>query len=71
MAEGELKVGDIVQITGESQRWCGCFVVVTELKSFGIQGYMPVPHVNTVGTAYVRLNKEDYERVGTAVLVAE
>jgi hypothetical protein len=50
-------------------RWPGTLVVVTEEKSWGIVGYMPMPNGSdrtneVVGKAYVRINTEDFTVVG-------
>lgn len=68
---GALKAGDIVQITNDSHHWFGCLIVVSEPKSFGCQGYVSIPKDNRgdVADAYIRLNHDDYERVGHAALV--
>ena len=58
-----MKVNDIVQV-GLDHEWVGCLVVVTEVKTWGIQGYVQVP---MQGAAYVRLKNEDFEKVGEAV----
>ena len=59
---------DIVQVTNDDNEWFPCLVVVSELKAFGIQGYTSIPKK---GQAYIRLKFEDYEKVGTALVVAE
>jgi hypothetical protein len=58
----DLKVGDIVQVTPDKEMWCGCMVVVTELKNFGIQGY--VQSAGVPGQQYIRLNFDDFEPTG-------
>ena len=68
---GEIAVSDIVQITDESHHWFPCLVVVSELKSFGIQGFVFIPHNDgkPAGEAYIRLTAGSFEKVGTAVIV--
>jgi hypothetical protein len=70
---GELLPGDIVQITNEGHHWFPSLIVVSELKSFGIQGFCFMPHNDGSGTgeAYIRLRREEYERVGVAVIMSE
>jgi hypothetical protein len=58
----ELKVGDIVQVTPDKEMWGGCMVVVTELKNFGIQGY--VQSAGVPGQQYIRLNFDEFEFTG-------
>ncbi len=64
--------GDIVQITDASHGWYPALVVVDEVKSFGCQAYMIHIKSNDPssknGTAYIRLNRNQYERVGRAVI---
>lgn len=62
-----VQVNDIVQVTNQDNDWFPCLVVVTEIKSFGIQGYTSVPRG---GDAYIRLMSADYEKVGTAAVVS-
>lgn len=65
--------GDIVQIVDENHHWFPSLVVVTELKAFGIQGFVFIPHNDgtPAGQAFIRLKREQYERVGTAVIVPD
>lgn len=68
----EHKVGDVFQIKPEHGRagWIGAFVLATEIKSWGIQGF--VAHVATHATqsrAYIRLKWEEIEFVGSAPFV--
>jgi hypothetical protein len=62
MTDKELKIGDIVQVTPDKEMWGGCMVVVTELKNFGIQGY--VQSAGVPGQQYIRLNFDDFEPTG-------
>lgn len=59
------KKGDIVQITNIEHTWFPCLIIVDDIKSFGIQGYAICPGE---GEAYIRLKKEDYSKVGKAIL---
>jgi len=61
------KEGDIVQVTDFKSSWFPCLVIVTELKSFGIQGYTAVP---TKGDAFIRLSFGTFEKVGEAIIVS-
>lgn len=60
-----IKLYDIVQVVPE-HKWCGCLVIVTEVKNWGIQGFVQVP---MQGQAFIRLNHEDFEKVGEATFV--
>jgi hypothetical protein len=61
----ELKVNDIVQVV-PTHKWAGCLIVVSEIKSWGIQGYVQMP---LQGQAYIRLKFEEIEKVGEAIFV--
>ena len=67
----EIKVGDIVQITDETNRWYPCLLIVDEVKSWGIQGYITIPTNDDEwnGNAYYRIENGKFEKVGSAVLV--
>lgn len=58
----EIRVGDIVQANPETCEWGPSLVVVSELKSFGIQGYTHVPR--NEGDAFIRLHWADFEPTG-------
>lgn len=62
-----IKRGDVIQCTESAGEWCGCLMIVEEVKSFGCMASMKVPFK---GTAYMRLNSDQYEKIGTAVLVS-
>lgn len=64
--------GDVFQITEKHGRagWIGAFVLATEIKSFGIQGF--VAHINThdqQSRAYIRLEWDHIYYIGRAVLI--
>lgn len=61
-----IKVGDVIQATENAGDWCGCLLIVTEVKSCGVQAGMKIPYR---GTAYMRLKEDQYEKVGEAVLL--
>jgi hypothetical protein len=58
----ELKAGDIVQVIPDKEIFGGCMVVVTELKSWGIQGYVQSAAIK--GQHYIRLANDDFEFTG-------
>ena len=68
-----MQKGTIVQITEKEHHWYPCLVIVSEVKSWGVQGYISIPSDNrgNVGNAYIRLSTGTFEEVGEAVLVAE
>jgi hypothetical protein len=57
-----IEIGDIVQVNPEKEMFGGCMVVVTEVKSWGIQGYVQSAGVD--GQQYIRLIHEDFEPTG-------
>lgn len=61
--------GDIVQITNTKCEWYPCLLIVDEVKTWGIQGYVLVPTPSGVGSAYYRVNTEDFDKVGKAIIV--
>jgi hypothetical protein len=62
IAMTDIEEGDIVQVNPEVETFGGCMVVVTKVKSWGIQGY--VQNAGAVGQAYIRLKFADIERTG-------
>lgn len=54
--------GDIVQVDPSVKIFGGCMVTVTEVKSWGIQGY--VQSAGVEGQQYIRLKFADIERTG-------
>ena len=69
--EDEMKKGAVVQITDKSNRWFPCLAIVEEVKNWGVQGYVLVPRNNGISQLYLRIGKEHYQEVGTAVITAE
>ncbi len=64
-----IKQGDIVQVNPEKEMFGGCMVVVTEIKAWGVQGY--VQSAGVPGQQYIRLKAQDFEPTGgKAVWVA-
>jgi hypothetical protein len=66
MLEDKMNVGDIVQVNPEKEMFGACLVVVTEVKTWGIQGY--VQNAGVAGQAYIRLKTEDFEPTGGTVV---
>jgi hypothetical protein len=66
------KEGDVFQITEAHGRkgWMGAFVLATEIKPWGIQGFVHcIKDHDTNTSAYIRLKWEEIHYVGHAVLV--
>lgn len=63
------QVNDVVQVNPDREVFGACMVVVTEVKSWGIQGYVQSAGVD--GQQYIRLKSCDFEPTGgKAVWVA-
>jgi len=62
---------DIVQIVDRNHHWFPCLVVVSDVKSWGIQGYVTIPTNDNEpnGNAYIRLETAQFDRVGRANVV--
>jgi hypothetical protein len=68
----EHQIGDVFQITEAHGRkgWIGAFVMATEIKSWGIQGFVPrIETHDEQRQAYIRLKWEEIEFIGHAPLV--
>jgi hypothetical protein len=57
-----MNIGDIVQIRPGKEMFGACMVTVTEIKAWGIQGY--VQSAGVPGQQYVRVKTEDFELTG-------
>ena len=67
MSKHKHTIGDVFQINEHHGRtgWIGSFVLATEIKSWGIQGF--VSHVQTHTQqlrAYIRLKWEEIDYIG-------
>jgi hypothetical protein len=58
----DIIVGEIVQIRPDKEVFGACMVTVTEVKPWGVQGYVQSAGVS--GQQYIRLKTEDFERTG-------
>ena len=54
-----VREGSIVQVDPDYPMFGGCMVVVTEVKSWGVQGY--VQSAGVPGQQYIRIRNDDYE----------
>lgn len=66
--ENKINKDDIVQVVNEDNNWFPSLVIVSEVKSWGIQGYTYIP---CKGPAFIRLDFDDIEKVGTANIIME
>lgn len=69
----DMQPGAVVQVDIDHDPACfaACFVLVTEVRSWGVQGFvfMPASKESLPGRAYLRLKWEDVEPVGPACWV--
>lgn len=64
MEKTTLKIGDVVQIDpAHDARFGGCFMQVTEPKSWGCQGFVAIPG-QEVGKAFYRVEFSAIELIG-------
>lgn len=68
----DYKAGDVFQIIEKHGRkgWIGAFVLATEIKSFGIQGF--IAHIVTHDlqqSVYIRLPWDEIEFIGHTALI--
>lgn len=69
MSPRDLEPGDVVQIDPESGGFfSGCFMLVTEPKSWGAQGFISIPRSRDElpGRAFFRARFDQMEYVGKA-----
>jgi hypothetical protein len=62
-----VEVGDIVQLDPEqtaNDQFAGCLMVVTEVKVWGVQGYVRVPGKTIGGNAYYRASFGTFAHTG-------
>lgn len=61
-----IKKNSVVQINEKgAEGWIGCFVQVSEVKSWGIQGWVQVP---LGGAAFIRLTWDHFDYIGEAIM---
>lgn len=60
-----VKVYDVVQIKPEyDEVFGGCLLVVTEVRGWGVQGYVNIPGPSQNGQAYFRCRYDGLETTG-------
>lgn len=65
----KIEEGDVVQIDPESDgKFAACLMIVTEVKNWGLKGYVTVPGaiVGGSGQAFYRVSHDNYVKVGPA-----
>ncbi len=75
MKNKKLEIGDIVQLHANHPKFPLDFIIVTEPKEFGCQGYILMARINDAcrydGLAYIRAKFEDFEYVGKCTALHE
>ena len=69
---GRLRVGDVFQVNERHPQpgWVGAFVTATEMKGFGIQGFVHIVQSSIrSGQAYIRLGWDEMDYIGHAALM--
>lgn len=62
-----IKVNDIIQLLEDAQEgWVGCLLIVSEIRSWGVLGYVKLP---LQGDVYLRVPWGQFGIVGEALLV--
>ena len=65
-----MEVGDIVQVNPEyeNKAFAGCFLMVEEIKNWGIMGFVNVPQKREElpARAYIRIPFDQVEYIGKA-----
>jgi hypothetical protein len=67
--ERDWQRGDVVQITNEDHAWFPALIVVSDPKSFGVQGYLTVVTSEGTNPAYIRLRHDEIEYIGAAAIL--
>lgn len=67
-----MNINDVVQIDPEHDKcFGGCFMIVTEVYAWGVQGYVQIPSKGDKGgQAYYRCKFENFHPIGRAEWVA-
>lgn len=72
VGDQRIAVGSVVQLNEMASDECyiGCLLIVTEIKPWGVQGFIPVPNERgkTAGHVFLRPKWQALEWVGTATL---
>ena len=64
-----LEKGSIIQITDEDDPWFPCILIVDEVKSWGILGYLTIPP-NATGNTYCQIANGKFEVIGLAKIIS-
>ncbi len=62
-----MKENSVVQVNEKGQDgWIGCLIIVSEVKNWGVKGYVQIPDERIIP---IRLRWEEIEYVGESVLI--
>lgn len=61
-----LKRGSIIQANENAKDWCGCVLIVDEVKAWGVQAFI---HIPMKGDAYIRLTTEQFDVLGAEAVL--
>jgi len=67
----EISKYDLIQITNKEHKWFPAILIVDEVKSFGCQAYIITPDAEGVHEFYIRLETDDYQKVGRSVIIVD
>lgn len=73
-AKSQYRTGDVFQINERHGRngWIGAFVMATEIKTWGIQGFVSILETHEQqARAYIRLKWDEVDFIGHAALVLQ
>ena len=62
----KVRINSVIQANENAGDWCGCLLIVTEVKEWGVQAGLKIPYQ---GTAYIRLTHDEFDYIGQAALV--
>lgn len=67
-----IEKGSVIQVNEKCRQpgWIGALLIVDTVKSFGVQAFAQIPKTpDESAQAYIRLNWEEIELIGKAVLL--
>lgn len=71
-SNAHIQVGSVVQISPEKESGVeACFLQVTELYSWGVQGFVAIPSAEGVKGAYYRAKWDEIRLIGQATWMPE
>lgn len=61
-----VKRGDIIQANENAKDWCGCVLIVDEVREWGVQAFLRIP---MRGDAYIRLPYNAFDELGAEAVM--